>query len=446
MKNLHRPIPKSKILEELKKTNENNGNKSSMSLFSSQQSITSQTIDCSPNISQRTLAQRKTAATAATTSGTKPATARKSLSKSKAVVEKPKNTIRSMFAKQLEMSQRSEKSQLNGTIDKITTLNINESDVESQSRQESEHNEQTPKRTAASNDGTVEILVSGSLHKRLTRRNSMTLKTPTKLTIESDDTVPATPSSIKKRRCTMFTPSLKLSIEEESMFGDNSNVDATLASSTSSTSTATTASSNKTVIVADKTLNKSVAMDVCNQSKLGKAQSTPSNSKVRQLLNDDLSKSSCESSITDATKFLQPKIRLPLHPRRTTFTARPMDETKLIQPNSSSSSGGGGNSSIISSNTPLSSLTKKRNTMNVNAGTTTTPQTKMVRTVLDLNKSTSCDAILTPTNKIAGKFLFTILAQKKQQQIIQTCVNCTHCRLECIDIYTIVSIIIESAS
>lgn len=413
MKNLHRPIPKSKILEELKKTNEHNGNKSSTSLFSSQHSITSQTINCSPNISQRSLAQRKIAAAATpTTSGTKPATARKSLSKSKVVVEKPKNTIRSMFAKQLEMSQRSEKSQLNGTIDKITTLNINESDAESQSRQESVHDEQTPKQTAASNNGTVEILVSGSLHKRLTRRNSMTLKTPTKLTIESDDTVPATPSSIKKRRCTMFTPSLKLSIEEdESLFGDNSDVDALTASSTSSASTATTASSNKTVIVADKTLNKSVAMDVCNQSKLGNcAQTTPSNSKVRQLLDDDLSKSSCESSITDATKFFPPKIRLPLHPRRTTFTARPMDETKLMQPSSSS---GVGNSSI-SSNTPSSSMTKRRNTMNVNAGTTTTPHTNMVRSVLDLNKSNSCDAILTPTNKIAGKFLF-LFWQKKQQ-------------------------------
>lgn len=427
MKNLHRPIPKSKILEELKKTNESYGNHQSTSTApvkmaassSSSQSLISQTtINCSPNISQRTLTQRK--ATATTGGATiKSGQSRKSLSKK--VDEKPKNTIRSMFAKQLE------KSQINGTIDQITTLNINggsgASRKESEKIDESITDDNDGKNQSTSTiNPSQEILVNGSLHKRLTRRNSMTLRTPTKsvTTTQSDDIVPATPSSIKKRRCTMFTPSLKLLIDEEisdSNNDDNTTSTTTKTSSSSSSSTASSTPLNRTIVsVADKTLNKSVAMDVCNQSKTRSTNTvTQCNSKVRQLLNDDLSKSSRESSSSslvtstsriDGNKFLQPKIRLPLQTRRTTFTVQPMDETKVLQCNGNSNSNASTSTNSTSNssnlNTPVS-LTKRRNTMNINARTAT-PQSKVVA---ELNKSNSCDAILTPTNnKISGKFPF----------------------------------------
>lgn len=439
MKNLHRPIPKSKILQELKKTNETNGNKSTAS-----QSHISQTP---PTNSQSSLAQRKTATTANAASGSKTAGARKSLSK-KRIDEKPKNTIRSMFAKQLEMSQRSneQSSQINGTLDKITTLNINESGAADKGEAAVPRDDELHEKTTAAS---VEILVSGSLHKRLTRRNSITLKTPTKAANESDDIVPVTPSSIKKRRCTMFTPSLKSSIEEDIF--DVSEASPASTPATASTGTSAT-SSNQTVIAADKTLNKSVAMDVCNQSKSDKINrnNTPCTSKVRQLLNDDLSKRSCNSSlsssVSDANQFMQPKIRLPLQSRRTTFTVQPMDETKLLQ---NSSRNGITPINNHSDGTPV--LNKRRNTMYVNAGastptttTTTTPHAKMVRNLLDLNKSNSCDAILTPTNKTAGNFPFGSIAKCTYVLIDTKLFNI--CRRERAHIHTIISIIVESAS
>lgn len=403
MKNLQRPIPKSKILEELKKANDSHANQSATvasKTAPSSQSLISQSLvstNSSPNITQRKAA----------TASTKPSQSRKSLSKK---VEKPKNTIQSMFAKQLEKSQR-ENSQINGTIDQITTLNINDSNAIS--GQVSETVDET---TANDRDinPSQEILVNGSLHKRLTRRNSMTLRTPSKsiTTTQSDDIVPATPSSIKKRRCTMFTPSLKLSIEEE-ISDTKVSCDATASKTTntpasassSSTTDSTQTSSNKTVIVANKTLNKSIAMDVCNvQSKARETRNagavTKGNSIVRQLLNDDLSKSSHESSSLlgtsassmEGSQFLQPKIRLPLQTRRTTFTVQSMDETKVLQSSSNIGATSG-------TSTPVS-LTKRRNTLNTNARTAT-PLSKVGA---ELNKSNSCDAILTPTNKINGKF------------------------------------------
>lgn len=490
MKNLHRPIPKSKILEELKKTNESHGNTTTAA--SSSQSLLSQsTIPCSPNISQRTFTQRKALATTAAAGGAsiKSSQSRKSLSKK--VDEKPKNTIRSMFAKQLEKSQH-EQSQINGTIDQITTLHLNDgngstvtSNKESEKTNDSVQTGENGKNAlATTTNQSQEILVNGSLHKRLTRRNSMTLRTPTKsiTTTQSDDMVPATPSSIKKRRCTMFSPSLKLSIEEE-ISGSNDNTKATttstssssLSSSTSTTSTLTPA--NKTVLaVADKTVNKSIAMDVCNQSKARDIRNTStvtqSNSKVRQLLNDDLSKGSHESSLSSSSSssststtmtsmFLQPKvrlprIRLPLQTRRTTFTLQPMDETKVLQSNSNSNIST--NSSSTSTSTPVS-LTKRRNTMNINArptttstATTKTPQSKVVA---ELNKSNSCDAILTPTNnKFNGTFRFPFsnsFPSKMQKKIAHSHVVHSFifypCRHESRTIiHTIVSIVIEGAS
>lgn len=482
MKNLHRPIPKSKILEELKKTNESHANQSvaatavaatttaKTTTSSSSQSLISQSIiSCSPNISQSTLTQRKAAT--ATTGGasikSKLVSSQSRKSMSKKVDEKPTNTIRSMFAKQLEKSQleksQLEKSQINGAIDQITTLNLSDGIGTSGKQSDGPIDESTTTNDNGKNHSIIEpsqeILVSGSLHKRLTRRNSMTLRTPTKsvtTTTQSDDIVPATPSSIKKRRCTMFTPSLKLSIEEENgSSGDDTTTTTrkTTSSSSSSFSTASTLTpANKTVLTnADKTLNKSIAMDVCNRSKPRNTSPSPStvtqcNSKVRQLLNDDLSKSSNASSSSsgiDGSKFLQPKIRLPLQTRRTTFTVQPMDETKVLQINSSSSSNF--STSNSSTSTPVS-LTKRRNTMNINARSAT-PQSTVVA---ELNKSNSCDAILTPTNnKINGKssIPFPIPPDLNSIQLQKFQFQFSHFRRHepCTVIHTIISIVIESA-
>lgn len=342
MKNLQRPIPKSKILEELKKPHAN----SSLS--------SSKTIISSPNISQRSMV-RKTVASAPA----KTIVPRKSLGAKKSN-DKPTCTIRSMFAKQLEKSQV-ESSQINGTIDKITSLDINDTDLVEKSPEKV--NGKTPTKSEQMSDIT---LVTGSLHKRLTRRNSMSIPTPTKSAPKTDavDSPTKLTNSIRKRRCTMFMPSFTGAIDEEQ------NTDIVENSTTLP---------DKSLLCTDKTVNKSMAMDVCNESKNEVA--TKCNSKVRQLLNNELSKSTRESGINGMdNKFVQPALR---SARRTTFTAQAMDETKVQS----------------STNTPVS-LTKRRLTMNNHASIT--PRSKLASRP-DLNESKSCDAVLTPTNKTIGK-------------------------------------------
>lgn len=351
MKRLHRPIPKSKILGELKKTHENS------SILST---TANKTVFGSPNVSQRSMIRKTTASLPV-----KAVHPRKSLGPKK-LDEPPKNTIRSMFAKQLEKSQTDysqvDSSQMNGTIDQITSLNINDAlAVEKSPGKEDDK--------VSNSEQTGDIsLVTGSLHKRLTRRNSMTISTPTKSTPKSDvvdsTTATAITNSMKKRRCTMFAPSFKGYIDEEQDTSIDSN---------------SSALTDKTILTADKTVHRSMAMDVCNESK-GEA-AIKCNSKVRQLLNNELSKTPRENGKNGMdSKFVLPASRLN---RRTTFTAQAMDETKVQS----------------SSNTPVS-VTKRRMTMNVQASST--PRAKVANRP-DLNESKSCDAVLTPTNKAIGK-------------------------------------------
>lgn len=321
-------------------------------------------------MSQRSLIRKTTAGVPV-----KAIHSRKSLGKK--LTEKPKNTIRSMFEKQFEQS-RIENSQLIGTIDKITSLDINDTmdsvkttttEIASLSKQteEPEQNVQE-KSTSVTNSKSILsdcTLVNGSLHKRLTRRNSITIQTPTKCPPNSNTTV-RTPNSITKRRRTMFTPLHKAPIDEEHNSNDASG---------------TTAKTDETVIDTNKTVHKSIVMDICNQLN-STNEPIKTNNKVRQWLNGELPKCARDTGLYGIDgKFIEPKLRLP---RRTTLTAQAMDETKVHSATS----------------TPIS-LTKRRNTMCIKPNAT--PRTQLQCSPPTLNESKSCDAILTPTNKILGK-------------------------------------------
>lgn len=349
MKNLHRPIPKSKILEELKKTHD------SSSILSS--TVNKTVVNGSPNVSQR-----KTTACVPI----KATSSRKSIAP-KNLDAKPKHTIRSMFAKQLEKSRIENSQSINGTIDRITSLDLSDpASADEQSPQKQQNDKETEAdEEVTSTEQTGDItLVTGSLHKRLTRRNSMTIPTPTKTAPKPTTTV-STPNSAMKRRRTMFTPSFKGSIQEE----QDSSIDGN--------STATT---DKTILAAgDKTVNKSVAMDVCSTSKNHDTAAVKSNSKVRQLLNNELMRTPRESGKSGLeSQFALPSSRLA---RRTTYTSQVMDETNV-------------------QSTTITPVTKRRMTMNTNA--IKTPRSKLANSP-ELNESKSCDAILTPTNQIPGK-------------------------------------------
>lgn len=342
MKNLHRPIPKAKILEGLKKS----------TTFSS--SLISNSIS-SPNVSTA----RKTIQSSLTTKSTSMIQARKSLGGRKLVDEKPKNTIRSMFQKQLEKSRIQECSQTSDdTFDEVVKAPNSTNQTTDVEPEKEESNFDKESNVGVESNGTC--LVTGSLHKRLTRRNSMTVQTPTKSILKSNvnPEISSVLSSVKKRRLTMFTPS-KVSIDENEA----------------------TTTPEKLSQDGNNTINKTVEMDICN-GPINDVVSNKCNSKVRQMLNNELLLNTPREK--KITTFIQPNSS---H-RRTTYTPLGMDETKVQ------------NSTI----TPISSATQRRKTMNVNA-IASTPRSTTTRTMPDaLIETKSCDAILTPTNKITGKF------------------------------------------
>lgn len=315
----------------------------------------------SPNVTQRSILRKTTACVPV-----KATSSRKSISNKKVDDNKPKNTIQSMFAKQLEKSRIENSQTINGTIEQITSLDLNDPESPPQKPTDSTVKIENDEKLVTSTQQTGDItLVTGTLHKRLTRRNSMTIPTPTKIAPNKPTVTVPTPSSTKKRRCTMFTPSFKGYIDEE----QDSSIDGN-----------TTAKPDKSVLNADKTVNKTIAMDVCSTSKCENVSGsglTKSNSKMRQLLNDALSKTPRNGLVN---KLMPPNTK---SARRTTFTAQAMDETKV-------------QNGII---TPVS-LIKRRMTINPNAITSSSSK---LANPPELNESNSCDAILTPTNKILGK-------------------------------------------
>lgn len=337
MKNLHRPIPKAKILEGLKKS----------TTFSS--SLPSNSISASPNVSSA----RKTIQSSLTTKSTSMIQARKSLGARKLVDEKPKNTIRSMFQKQLEKSRIQECSQTSDdTFDEVANA--------PNSSKQTTYVEPEKEESNVDKESNGTCLVTGSLHKRLTRRNSITVQTPTKSILKSNANaeISSVLSSAKKRRCTMFTPS-KVSIDENE----------------------TNTTPDKNSQDGNNTVNKTIEMEICNGPTNGVV-SNKCNSKVRQMLNNELLQNTPRDKKIHT--FIQPNSS---H-RRTTYTPLGMDETKVQ------------NSTI----TPISSSTQRQKTMNVNA-MASTPRSTIISNMPDaLIETKSCDAILTPTNKITGKF------------------------------------------
>lgn len=355
MKKLHRPIPKSKLMEELKKQNETN------SSLSNSNGINKTAVTFSPNVTSLT----KKIPTAVTSKSIAP---RKSMGRKldSKPPTKPQNTIRSCFEKQLEKSRiLSSQTTVDSLSDDENTIKTNDQTkiVERSPDEKSKVDEQT--------NGTC--LVTGTLHKRLTRRNSMTMQTPTKNSEEeAAPPRPSVASSVKKRRCTMFTPSKPSIDEEDDDVDDKVDADSNVVKSTP-----------KTLVNGNHTINKTIAMEVCNETK-GHA-ATKCNSMVRQLLNTELMKTPRDNGVkATANNFVLPKSNLR---RRTTYTPQPMEETKVQ----------------AQTVTPISS-TQRRQTMNVND--MATPLSRFTHLQDELIESKSCDAILTPTNhKSTGNFV-----------------------------------------
>lgn len=391
MKNLHRPIPKSKILETLKKRDDD-----SLVPISSSSSLANATVkhqvDSTANVSHTSPWARKTTASilSTTTTSAKPkATTQGRKSLAKKPVEQPKNTIRSMFEKQLEKSRTESSQQLNGTLsgtlDEMATLNINDTVVAANELQTQTPNGKS--KSAVNQNGSKEgevCIMTGSLHKRLTRRNSFLMQTPTKSILKTDAGPSSAQNSAKKRRCTMFAPSFKDSIDEENIS------DCSMAAAANDNKNDTVSAINK-----NRTVNKTIAMELCNQSKTEPDTTTNKcNSKVRQLLNTELSvkvahdrsgsMNGTAATATATVKVVHPKSNLR---RRTTYTPQVMEETKVQ----------------ISSITPTQTK-QRRKTINANANSNANfiTDSRTINTP-ELIETKSCDAILTPTNNVTSK-------------------------------------------
>lgn len=192
----------------------------------------------------------------------KPATSSQSRKTMNGCVEKPKNTIESMFQKQMEKSQSSQ----SPISVQLAALDLtNDMNVVPNSPKPTEH-----------------ILAPGSLHKRVTRRNSITL-TP----VGSDEkTSVVTPTIKPSSRKTMFTPRVSDVIEEDKLHSTPVN----------------------------KTVNQSALMDIvkCNNVKMGQnatsfsATTTEDINQKRQLLQS-------------------------LGRRKTFYTPQSVDETLMVE-------------------------------------------------------------------------------------------------------------------
>lgn len=336
MQTLHKKIPKSKLLEQLKKQDER---------LSSPASPTNKTPDTAkkpPAVRSQSTPRMPRPSTTVRRSLAKPAS------------ETPKNTIRAMFQKQLEKS-RLEQSQ-SGTDESDDVVQTSPNTLKSI---ESISSKVEQIALSNGNESTTTMLAPGTAHKRLTRRNSMTVQTPTKI-----DAKPAeSAQSRRKRRCTIFSPSFADAIAEDD-----------------------TVATTKTPTSGNSTIFMSQAMDVCNQS--NDMAETKCNNLTRQLLDADL----LQSTSTPVTKQLSFAVdsangsknstsnRLR---RQTIYTPRPMDETEML-----------GDSSVAAKSAATS---LRRKTINVNA--TQGLARSLYTNRPDLESTQSCDAILTPTNK-----------------------------------------------
>lgn len=282
---------------------------------------------------------------------------RKSIGKSD---DKPKNTIRSMFMKQIDKKKTDGCSQ-------ETSINESQDVVDA---------------TPTKNGG--DILCVGNLHKRLTRRNSMTLQTPTKTNSQVDSTNVtgssvqlSTPTSIQKRRRTMFTPAMKTTVIQEEISESPSDI----------------LTPTENIPIVNKTNHEPSAMEVCND--INPNDIDKCNNKPRQLLYDELPKTPSKSLQTlpdgkDVKRSNSAKKLAPTSPRlvlrrRTLYTPQPMDETNVKQ-------------------SDITPIPNKLRRTTINFGATNT-KSYAINKMPDLNDTTSCDAVLTPSNKVGGKKL-----------------------------------------
>lgn len=352
MQNLYREIAKFKLIVEKRK--ENDGNPSSTkSTSSSTASASKKTVNSSKKPSPKAQNTKRLSLPQAKTNAT-----RKSIAKTETTAVKPKNTIRSMFQKQLEKSkiEISENSQLENNTVNGTSMNSND-----RSNGDDKQEEEGDAIVNSTNESAVNetMLVPGSAHKRLTRRNSMSIQTPTKLSSQLNGSSTSLNSGRKQRR-TLFTQTLKTSVEENDV------------------------SNEKSISIANQTILNSQEMDVCEPNDKTVA-TNKCNSQVRQLLNAELAKKSLTSTPNGKTNFgdmqsISSRLR-----RRTMYTPQPMDETDMQNDSIDKIDG-----------------TKRRTTINPNS--TIKKSRFTVGNPPELQSTQSCDAILTSTNKMNGMY------------------------------------------
>lgn len=340
MQNLHKKIPKSKLLEQLKRQDE------CLSLPSSPANKTPDAAKKPPAVRSVSTPRLPKPSTAARRSLAKPAN------------EPPKNTIRAMFQKQLEKSlQEQSQSSVDDSGDEARTSPTTLKTIDTISSKV----EQIA--ISSAGESTTLMLAPGSAHKRLTRRNSMTVQTPTKADPKPSES--ALQQSRRKRRCTLFEPSF---------------IDAIAEDDTAASKAAAESPGNGTIL-------QSQSMDVCEKS--AHVAETKCNNRTRQLLNAEL----CQSTSTPVTKKQlsfavdsasdNSSTKANRLRRQTMYTPQPMDETEML-----------GDSSLVA---PSAATSLRRKTINANA--TQGLARSLHANLPELESTKSCDAILTPTNK-----------------------------------------------
>lgn len=221
--------------------------------------------------------------------------------------EKPGNTIRSMFMKQLERSQ-------------------SQTETETACDEQNEKTESKVKETESNGDVPNVIMTPGKLHSRLTRRNSMNANEDQQKIPVNQQTV-CTPN--KNRRRTVFVSSISQTTIQEEPLSNETVVDA---------------------IAMEETLKKTVEKE-CNieADKTNGLLKTPSKTATKLPDGVDVKRSSSAKEAPIVKSVLK---------RRTLYTPQAMDETKIAATDQSLNSRRKtlNFSSFSSNNTPKSSL------------------------------------------------------------------------------------------
>lgn len=366
MKNLHRKISKAKLLQGLKKMDESKNSSVSTSLASAK-TLNTTTKSAQPKRLSTTF---------------KVTTIRKSVGPKTEV--KQHNTIRSMFEKQAEKS-RIENSQANESLNEVANDSVVSEDTVNQSsfsepeietvpplgiNPQKDGTEATEGKTNTTETPTDEtVLVTGNLHNRLTRRNSISISTPTKTSPNKATPQKKTGNTAillgsARKRHTLFIPTMNATVEE----------------------TEQNLSLAKNDTTPNKTINECVPMEICANPNAKKC-----NSLVRQLLDTELVNTPIAGPNRSVTENRKDLLKSTFRRRNTVYTPQPMDETKA-------------RGSTI---TPFSS--PRRKTMIPRGASKIKP---LNSSPPEMAETQSCDAVLTPaSNSIAGQFLIIIITQ-----------------------------------